>query len=66
MSDYRYFNGLFYPYALKDRYSDWPDEGVDVGSDVFIAFTAEPPPPGKMIGSDEKGEPCWIDVKTPL
>lgn len=54
----------FYPYSLKEEYlvaGSWPIDGVDVGEDIFEAFTCENPS-GKLRVADKEGYPSWGDV----
>lgn len=56
----------FYPISLKDRYeasNTWPTDGVDVGYDVYLEFTASPPE-GKVRGVVD-GMPAWVDKPAP-
>lgn len=64
MEKYKFFDGIFYPYSLKDLYSNWPDEGVDVNEDVFIEFTSSTPA-DKVIGVGVDGYPVWEDLPPP-
>ncbi|RUT64326.1 hypothetical protein CKG00_14065 (plasmid) [Morganella morganii] len=53
----------FYPVALKQEYENaemWPESGVGVTEEVFASFRN--PPEGKMLGSDKKGNPVWVDI----
>ncbi len=53
----------FYPVALQQEYENagmWPESGVEITEEVFAAFRN--PPEGKMLGSDKKGNPVWVDV----
>ncbi|HCE8947493.1 TPA: tail fiber assembly protein [Morganella morganii] len=53
----------FYPVALQQEYENagmWPESGVRVTEEVFASFRN--PPEGKMLGSDKKGKPVWVDV----
>ncbi|EML9901568.1 tail fiber assembly protein [Morganella morganii] len=53
----------FYPVALQQEYENaemWPESGVGVTEEVFASFRN--PPEGKMLGSDKKGNPAWVDV----
>lgn len=53
----------FYPVALQQEYENagmWPESGVEVNEDVFASFRN--PPEGKILGSDQKGNPAWVDV----
>lgn len=62
MMKYRYFDGDFYPYDMQSLYMSsgtWPDDGVDVGEDIFLQFKIDAPPAG-MMASDDNGYPCWI------
>lgn len=60
---YRFFNGSFYAYSLRERYEasgTWPDGGVDVDDDAYKSLIS--PPAGKQIGSDADGNPVWVDI----
>lgn len=53
----------FYPVALQQEYEHagmWPESGVGVTEEVFASF--QNPPEDKMLGSDKKGNPVWVDV----
>ncbi|EIC1592422.1 tail fiber assembly protein [Enterobacter asburiae] len=53
----------FYPVALQPEYENagmWPESGVGITEEVFASF--QNPPEGKMLGSDKKGNPVWVDV----
>ncbi|RUT64885.1 tail fiber assembly protein (plasmid) [Morganella morganii] len=53
----------FYPVAMKQEYENagmWPESGVEITEEVFASFRN--PPEGKMMGSDKKGNPVWVDV----
>lgn len=53
----------FYPVALQQEYENagmWPESGVEITEEVFSSFRN--PPEGKMLGSDKKGNPAWVDV----
>ncbi|HCR4016116.1 TPA: tail fiber assembly protein [Morganella morganii] len=53
----------FYPVALQQEYENagmWPESGVEITEEVFASFRN--PPEGKMLGSDKKGNPVWVDV----
>lgn len=63
---YKFSNGSFYPYALKESYEaagTWPVFGLDVDHDIFVKFST--PPEDKKIGSTDDGAPCWINVPLP-
>jgi len=52
----------FYPTSLKQLYVDagtWPEDGVDVSDEMFLIYSAMPPP-GKIRGVI-KGMPAWVD-----
>lgn len=53
----------FYPEALLDRYT-LPDDCVDVSDDILAEFQ-QSPPEGMVRGSDENGQPCWVDAPPP-
>lgn len=53
----------FYPVAMRQEYENagmWPESGVEITEEVFASFRN--PPEGKMLGSDKKGNPVWVDV----
>ncbi|RUT65581.1 hypothetical protein CKG00_03515 [Morganella morganii] len=53
----------FYPVAMKREYENagmWPESGVEITEEIFASFRN--PPEGKMLGSDKKGNPVWVDV----
>ena len=53
----------FYPVALRQEYENagmWPESGVEITEEVFASFRN--PPEGKILGSDKKGNPVWVDV----
>ncbi len=53
----------FYPVAMKQEYENaemWPESGVEITEEVFASF--QNPPEGKMLGSDKKGNPVWVDT----
>lgn len=59
-------NNAFYPLELQGIYETsgtWPDDGVDVGYDVYLQFTASPPE-GKVRGVVD-GMPAWVDIPAP-
>lgn len=66
MSPYVYSgkNNLFYPVALKDSYSSWPDDGVEIDEDMYVEY-AGPAPEGKVRKPNKKGYPEWVDVPPP-
>lgn len=64
MNIYKYSDGRFYPYALRDSYQTaniWPEAGVDVSEDICSEYSAEPPA-GKTCTTDADGMPCWGDI----
>ncbi|WP_141095114.1 tail fiber assembly protein [Escherichia coli] len=65
MSDkYRFSGNIFYPYSSKadfDAAGTWPKSGVDVDLNTYLTFIQQPPY-GKLLGTDKKGAPCWIDI----
>ncbi|MFB4893347.1 tail fiber assembly protein [Enterobacter hormaechei subsp. hoffmannii] len=64
---YIFSNNGFYPLSMRDVYlkaGSWPENGVEVDSDIFEEFTGTPPE-GKYRGQNEKGEPIWIDIPPP-
>jgi hypothetical protein len=66
MNTYKYFNGVFYPYFEKKIYvqaGSWPATGVDVDDVTREQFFVYPS--GKMPGTDENGNPVWVDVPPP-
>ncbi len=67
MDKYLFLNGQFLPTVLKPSYlstGQWDEsEGVFVGEDVYLEFTAYNP--GKVVGVGEDKLPCWIDDTLP-
>jgi hypothetical protein len=60
---YKFANGFFYPYALKMVYESagtWPQSGLDIDDKVYEDFSVAPS--GKVVGSTDNGEPCWVDT----
>ena len=54
----------FYFFSDKNIFEaagTWPDNYIEVSDEVYAHFN-EQPPEGKMIGSDGKGNPCWVDT----
>lgn len=69
MTDYIYSPSInmFYPYALKSRYvasGTWPDDGVDVSTELVIEFTTPRSGWVRVAGSD--GLPAWEEVPVPV
>ncbi|MDU4291137.1 tail fiber assembly protein [Mixta calida] len=59
-------NNAFYPLSLKENYEaagSWPDDGKEVGEDVFSTFTN--PVAGKTRVAGKDGLPAWEDVPPP-
>lgn len=59
-------NNAFYPVSMKDDYvaaGSWPDDGVEVGEDVFNSFVTAPEGKARVAGDD--GMPAWADATTP-
>ncbi|HAU5442591.1 TPA: tail fiber assembly protein [Cronobacter sakazakii] len=56
---------LFYANALKESVYDpagiWPEDAVEVSDSIMMEFTSQPPA-GKKLGTDENGNPAWVDV----
>lgn len=62
---YRYANGSFYPYFMKDVYVDagsWPESGVDIDEEQYTYFKKTPA--GKKLSTDASGNPIFIDDDT--
>ncbi|EFE3693742.1 tail fiber assembly protein [Escherichia coli] len=60
----KFYQGVFYPNALKEAYisaGTWPENAVDV-SDEKMSVYSQYPPEGKMLGTDNKGYPTWVDT----
>lgn len=58
----------FYPLSLKESYeqnNSWPNNYVEVDEDIYQTYKGQIQPTGKMIGADNKGMPCWVDVPAP-
>ena len=56
----------FYPTSLQHLYVDagtWPEDGVEVSDEMFLVYSAMPPP-GKIRGVI-KGMPAWTDMPPP-
>ncbi|ELY4882667.1 tail fiber assembly protein [Morganella morganii] len=45
----------------KEAAGTWPDDAVEISYEDYLKFTAAAPE-GKMLGSDKKGNPVWVDV----
>lgn len=45
----------------KEAAGTWPDDAVEISYEDYLKFTADAPG-GKMLGSDKKGNPVWVDV----
>lgn len=65
----RYFysaaTNAFYAEVLKSEYrlaGSWPQDARLISDEIYATFIASPPE-GKMLGSDEKGRPCWVDTQ---
>ncbi|HHG0002759.1 TPA: tail fiber assembly protein [Escherichia coli] len=61
---YRFSGNIFYPYSSKadfDAAGTWPKSGVDVDLNTYLTFIQRPPY-GKLLGTDKKGAPCWVDI----
>ncbi|HHR5464430.1 TPA: tail fiber assembly protein [Salmonella enterica subsp. enterica] len=57
----------FYPELEKDIYikaGTLPDDVITVDSSVRDEFNFTPPT-GKMLGIDDGGLPCWVDIPPP-
>ncbi|HHE8443124.1 TPA: tail fiber assembly protein [Citrobacter braakii] len=60
----KFYQGVFYPEALKDAYvsaGTWPEHAADVNDEVMAVYS-QYPPEGKMLGTDNKGYPVWVDI----
>lgn len=58
-----YYKG-FYDGLLEQHYRDsgsWPEDLVLVSDDRWAEFMGSPPA-GKVLGSDKKGMPAWVDA----
>lgn len=55
---------IFFPYAIKDRYEDWPVDGVDISPEEYASFST-PPHENLVIGADELGYPIWVEKPAP-
>ncbi|EPD1904795.1 tail fiber assembly protein [Escherichia coli] len=56
----------FYPFILKadyERSNTWPENGVEVGEDVFLEFVRANP--GKVRIAGDNGMPVWADTPEP-
>ncbi|MGJ5721555.1 tail fiber assembly protein [Morganella sp. B601] len=54
----------FFIMDKKDDYEKngiWPDDIVVVDGDVMHKYSGIPPE-GKLLGSDKKGNPAWVDI----
>jgi len=64
MNETYYFsatNNSFYWGSIKDQYgAGWPEDAIEVSSDVFNEFAA--PKAGKKRSSTADGYPAWIDA----
>ncbi|MBC1189268.1 hypothetical protein [Kluyvera sichuanensis] len=68
MTDYIYSPSInmFYPNALKNRYlaaGAWPDDGIEVSTEMVIEFTTDRPGWVRVAGSD--GLPAWTEAPVP-
>lgn len=55
----------FFPEALKQMYLDagsFPDDVIIVGDDLWEEYAGNPPPEGRIRGSNKKGFPVWINT----
>ncbi|MCX3236976.1 tail fiber assembly protein, partial [Escherichia coli] len=53
----------FYPLAMQADYEAagmWPEKGVEVDEETFVAF--QKPPEGKMRIAGDDGYPVWSDI----
>ncbi|WP_255420627.1 tail fiber assembly protein [Arsenophonus endosymbiont of Aleurodicus floccissimus] len=51
--------------SLKDSYIDagsWDDSAKVIPYSVYSEFALNSPPPGKMLGASEDGDPIWVDI----
>jgi hypothetical protein len=51
--------------SLKESYLDagsWDDTAKVVPYSVYREFALNSPPPGKMLGASEDGDPIWVDI----
>ncbi|TGC15418.1 tail fiber assembly protein [Escherichia sp. E4385] len=56
----------FYPLILKEDYErsgTWPENGVEVGEDVFLEYVRVNP--GKIRVPGDGGLPTWVDAPEP-
>lgn len=63
---YKFYQNKFFPYALQLDYEaslSWPDGGVDVDDEVFVAFQTPPAGKVRVVGID--GHPAWADIPPP-
>lgn len=54
----------FYPGAMRDSYTDWPEDATPVDQDVHVEFSTRTPS-GKTRGADSGGNPIWVDIPPP-
>ncbi|HIF7138386.1 TPA: tail fiber assembly protein [Citrobacter freundii] len=55
----------FYAEVLKSEYKlagSWPQDARPISDKTYLTFVTSPPE-GKMLGSDEKGSPCWVNTQ---
>ncbi|HAS8353843.1 TPA: tail fiber assembly protein [Vibrio vulnificus] len=45
----------------KEAAGTWPDDAVEISYEDYLKFTTDAPE-GKMLGSDKKGNPAWVDI----
>lgn len=69
MTDYIYSpsTNMFYPYAIKHLYvasGTWPDDGIDVTTEMVIEFTTDRPGWVRVAGGD--GLPAWAEAPKPV
>ncbi|EFT2769168.1 TPA: tail fiber assembly protein [Escherichia coli] len=60
-------NNSFFFESMKSDYektNTWPDDIVEVESDIYQKYTGRPPE-GKGRGGDASGQPVWVDVSEP-
>lgn len=63
----KFYQGVFYPEALKEAYisaGTWPEHATDVNDEVMAVYS-QYPPERKMLGTDNKGYPVWVDIPPP-
>ncbi|WVW37726.1 tail fiber assembly protein [Aeromonas phage Gekk3-15] len=64
---FKFKNGSFYPYSLKQEYEKtgtWPADGADIDVGTFQHYTGIAPE-GFELGADSEGLPCWVKCRLP-